>query len=80
MLIIRGDPRLCRIHILLTSLLASGYVEAFEDGLRQGTASVNVAGAMVDIPVYRRAKHILEQATAIADVEKRKAEALARLG
>ena len=59
---------------------ARAAVEAFEDGLRRGTASVNAAGAMVDTPVYRRAKHILEQATAIAKVEKRKAEALARLG
>jgi hypothetical protein len=40
---------------------------------------VNVAEAMVDIPVYRRAKHILEQATAIAQVEKRKADALASI-
>jgi citrate lyase subunit beta/citryl-CoA lyase len=54
-------------------------VEAFEAGLRNGTASVSMDGAMVDTPVYRRAKHILEQAAAIAEVEKRKAEALARL-
>jgi citrate lyase subunit beta / citryl-CoA lyase len=57
---------------------AQAAVEAFEQGLTRGTASVNVAGAMVDIPVYRRAKHILEQAAAIALVEKRKASALAR--
>jgi len=55
-------------------------VDAFEAGLKQGTASVNVAGAMVDIPVYRRAKHVLEQAEAVAAVEKRKAQALRRLG
>jgi citrate lyase beta subunit len=59
---------------------AHAMVEAFETGLKQGTASVNVAGAMVDIPVYRRAKHVLEQAEAVAVVEKRKAEALRRLG
>jgi citrate lyase subunit beta/citryl-CoA lyase len=59
---------------------ARAAAEAFEEGLKRGTASVNVAGAMVDIPVYRRAKHILEQAAAIARVEKRKADALARLG
>ncbi|MCK7473322.1 MAG: aldolase/citrate lyase family protein [Rhodopseudomonas palustris] len=53
--------------------------EAFEAGLRNGTASVSVDGAMVDTPVYRRAKHILEQAAAIAEVENRKAAALARL-
>ena len=55
-------------------------VEAFEEGLRRGTASVSVAGMMVDTPVYRRARRILEQAAAVAAVEKRKADALARLG
>lgn len=55
-------------------------VDAFEDGLRRGTASVNLDGKMIDIPVYRRAQVILERARAIADVERRKAEALARLG
>jgi len=54
-------------------------VEAFEAALRNGTASVSMDGAMVDTPVYRRAQRILEQAAAIAEVEKRKAEALARL-
>jgi citrate lyase subunit beta/citryl-CoA lyase len=54
-------------------------VEAFAEGLSSGTASVSVDGAMVDTPVYRRAKHILEQAAATAEVEKRKAAALARL-
>jgi citrate lyase subunit beta/citryl-CoA lyase len=53
--------------------------EAFEAGLRNDTASVSVDGAMVDTPVYRRAKRILEQAAAIAEVEQRKAAALARL-
>lgn len=57
---------------------ARAAVEAFEEGLKRGTASVNVAGEMVDIPVYRRAKRILEHAAAIAAVEQRKAEALAR--
>jgi citrate lyase beta subunit len=52
---------------------------AFEEGLRRGTASVNVGGTMVDLPVYRRAQHILERAAAIAEVEKRKADALARI-
>jgi len=54
-------------------------VEAFETGLRNGTASVGMDGTMVDTPVCRRAKRILEQAAAIAKVEKRKAERLARL-
>jgi citrate lyase subunit beta/citryl-CoA lyase len=57
---------------------ARAAVEAFEEGLQRGTASVNVAGTMVDIPVYRRAKRILEQAAAIAEIERRKADALAR--
>lgn len=59
---------------------AQAAVAAFEEGLKRGTASVNVAGTMVDIPVYRRAKYIVEQAAAIALVEQRKATALARVG
>jgi len=54
-------------------------VKAFEEGLRKGTASVSVGGAMVDTPVYRRAKHVLERAAAIAELERRKREALSRL-
>jgi citrate lyase subunit beta/citryl-CoA lyase len=53
-------------------------VEAFEEGTRRGTASVNVDGAMVDIPVYQRALRILDHALAVAEVERRKADALAR--
>ena len=55
-------------------------VQAFEEGVRQGTASVNMDGKMVDIPVYNRSRLILQRAEAIAVVERRKAEALARLG
>lgn len=54
-------------------------VEAFEEGVRRGTASVNMDGKMVDIPVYNRSKLILQRAEAIAAVEQRKAEALKRL-
>jgi citrate lyase subunit beta/citryl-CoA lyase len=54
-------------------------VEAFEEGVRRGTASVNMDGKMVDIPVYNRSKLILQGAEAIAAVEQRKAEALKRL-
>jgi citrate lyase subunit beta/citryl-CoA lyase len=54
-------------------------VEAFEEGVRRGTASINLDGKMVDIPVYNRAKLILARAEAIAAVEKRKAEALAKI-
>jgi citrate lyase subunit beta/citryl-CoA lyase len=53
-------------------------VDAFEEGLRRGTASVNLDGKMVDIPVYRRAQIILQRAQAIAELERTKAEALAR--
>lgn len=55
-------------------------VEGFEDGLRRGTASVSLDGKMVDIPVYKRAQVILARAGAVAETERRKAEARARLG
>jgi citrate lyase subunit beta/citryl-CoA lyase len=53
-------------------------VEAFEDGVRRGTASVNLDGRMVDVPVYRRAQVVLARARVVAETERRKAEALAR--
>jgi citrate lyase subunit beta/citryl-CoA lyase len=55
-------------------------VEAFEEGVKRGTASVNLDGKMVDVPVYRRAQLILQRANAIAELERAKAEALRRLG
>jgi citrate lyase subunit beta/citryl-CoA lyase len=55
-------------------------VEAFEDGVRKGTASVNLDGKMVDVPVYKRALVILERARAVAATERRKADALAKVG
>jgi citrate lyase subunit beta/citryl-CoA lyase len=54
-------------------------VEAFEEGLRKGTASVSLDGKMMDLPVYNRAKLVIGRAEAIAAVEKRKAEALAKI-
>jgi citrate lyase subunit beta/citryl-CoA lyase len=51
--------------------------EAFKEGLRRGTASVDLDGKMVDIPVYKRAEVILARARAIAETERRKAEARA---
>ena len=54
-------------------------VEAFEEGVRKGTASVNLDGKMVDVPVYKRALVILERSRAVAATEQGKAEALARL-
>jgi citrate lyase subunit beta/citryl-CoA lyase len=55
-------------------------VAAFEEGLKRGTASVGVSGQMVDIPVYNRAKALLEQMQAIEELEQRKTKALDRLG
>jgi len=55
-------------------------VGAFEEGVKRGTASVNLDGKMVDVPVYRRAQLILQRANAIAELERTKAEALKRLG
>lgn len=54
-------------------------VEAFAEGLKRGTASVNLDGKMVDIPVVKRAEVILERAKRIDEAERRKAEALARV-
>jgi citrate lyase subunit beta / citryl-CoA lyase len=53
-------------------------VEAFEDGVRRGTASVNLEGKMVDVPVYKRAQVILARARVVAETERRKSEALGR--
>jgi len=53
-------------------------VEAFEDGVRRGTASVNLDGKMVDVPVYKRAQVVLARARVVAETERRKALALGR--
>jgi citrate lyase subunit beta/citryl-CoA lyase len=58
---------------------AERVVAAFEDGVRRGTASVNVDGKMVDVPVYKRALVVMGRAQAVAETERRKAEALRRL-
>jgi citrate lyase subunit beta/citryl-CoA lyase len=55
-------------------------VEAFEEGLKRGTASVSVRGQMVDIPVYSRAKALLGQKQAIDELEQRKTRAVGRTG
>jgi citrate lyase subunit beta / citryl-CoA lyase len=55
-------------------------VDAFEEGVKRGTASVNLDGKMVDVPVYRRALLILQRANAIAELERTKALALKRQG
>jgi len=51
-------------------------LEAFEDGMRTGTASVNVDGRMIDIASAERCRRILTRADAIADRDRRKDEAL----
>ena len=53
-------------------------VEAFEDGVRRGTASINLDGRMVDVPVYKRAQVVLARARVVAETERRKAAALGR--
>ncbi len=55
---------------------AQRVVEAFEEGVRRGTASVNLDGKMVDVPVYKRAQVVLARARLVAETERRKAEAL----
>jgi citrate lyase subunit beta/citryl-CoA lyase len=54
-------------------------VEAFEEGLSRGRASVTLDGRMVDTPVYKRAKLTLERAEAVTALEQRKAEAMSML-
>jgi len=51
-------------------------LEAFEDGVRSGTASVNVNGRMIDIATAERCRRVIERAAAIEEKEKRKIEAL----
>lgn len=58
---------------------AKQVVKAFEEGVSRGTASVNVNGKMVDIPIYYRAQRVLKRAEAIEAVDRKKSEALAKL-
>jgi citrate lyase subunit beta/citryl-CoA lyase len=53
-----------------------GALEAFEEGVKEGTASVNVDGRMIDIASAERCRRILTRADAIADMDRRKEEAL----
>jgi citrate lyase beta subunit len=55
-------------------------VEAFEEWLKRGTASVSLRGQMVDIPVNSRAKALLEQKQAIDELEQKKTRAVGRRG
>ncbi len=51
-------------------------LEAFEDGVAKGTASVNVNGRMIDIASAERCKKVLFRSNAILKMEKRKEDAL----
>jgi citrate lyase subunit beta / citryl-CoA lyase len=52
-------------------------VAAFEEGSKVGRAAVNLDGGMVDTPIYKRGQLVLHRVEAIAEVERRKAAALA---
>ncbi len=51
-------------------------LDAFEAGLLEGTASVNVDGRMIDIASAERCRRILERADAVDAMDRRKNEAL----
>ena len=51
-------------------------IQAFEEGVKKGTASVNVDGRMIDIASVERCKRIVTRAGAINEMERRKEEAL----
>ncbi len=59
---------------------ARSVVEAFEEGVKKGTASVSLNGQMIDIPVYHRAKALLDQNQAIKELEQKKVQALRQVG
>jgi citrate lyase subunit beta / citryl-CoA lyase len=51
-------------------------VEAFEEGLRHGRAAIRLDNRMVDTPIYKRARRLMEYGDAIAAKERRKQHAL----
>jgi len=51
-------------------------LDAFEEGLKEGTASVSVDGRMIDVASAERCRRILDRADAIAEMDRRKKEAL----
>ncbi len=51
-------------------------VQAFEHGVEQGKAAVSLDGRMIDTPIYKQAKLLMERAAAIEEVEARKADSL----
>ncbi|MDQ7785332.1 MAG: CoA ester lyase [Desulfomonilaceae bacterium] len=54
-------------------------VQAFEKGVEEGKAAVSLDGRMVDTPIYKQAKLLMERAAAIEEVQKRKADALRKI-
>jgi citrate lyase subunit beta / citryl-CoA lyase len=54
-------------------------LDAFEEGVSRGTASVELDGRMIDIATAERCRSILERAEAIAKMEARKAEAFKKV-
>ncbi len=55
-------------------------IEAFDDGVARGTASVALEGRMIDIPLAEKAHRLLARANAIAAKEAKKAAALQAAG
>lgn len=51
-------------------------LDAFEEGVKRGTASVNLDGRMIDVASAERCKRILERARAIEEMDSRKEEAM----
>lgn len=51
-------------------------LDAFEEGLKKGTASVNVEGRMIDVASAERCRRILDRVDAIAEMNHRKEEAM----
>jgi citrate lyase subunit beta/citryl-CoA lyase len=51
-------------------------LNAFEEGLKEGTASVSVDGRMIDIASAERCRRILERADAVAAMDRRKEESM----
>jgi len=58
---------------------AKQIVAAFEQGQMEGRAAIKVNDVMVDTPVYKRAKLLLQRAEAIEELERKKAAAIARI-
>jgi citrate lyase subunit beta/citryl-CoA lyase len=51
-------------------------LDAFKEGVKEGTASVNFNGRMIDVASAERCRRILKRVDAIADMDSKKKEAL----